>query len=275
MTQVKCNICECRASHFVTIRIMGRHDAEYCRCTSCGFIFATNPYWLQESFSTELNRLDIGSVDRCLVVSSFVEVVIRSLRLTAGRILDWGGGYGLLTRLLRDRGLDTRFYDPYTSPLFVGDAIAASDENFDLTVMGEVMLHITHPVETLREVLRRSDYLLFTAVVAPPDVSSDWWYFMPDSGQHVAIHSRDSIAALGKVLGVSVTSDGRFFHLLHTREVPRLLRLIFRSRMLAFGLAELFHMRNLAGRAVGRGRSLLISDQQRLIAQLPWNKEDE
>jgi len=189
-------------------------------------------------------------------------------------VLDIGGGDGLVVRLLRDRGIDARFSDPFTKPSFdVGPAVGASDQ-FDLGLMSEVALHLTDPVDSMRSVLRQCNRLLFTAVVPPDPIPSDWWYLMPSSGQHVAFYSVSSIEKIADEIGCYWCSDGKFFHLLSNDPIPRSLRRLVTRRELTLLFAWVSQLLHLVARARGRQRSLTASDQNRLEDELVSRGED-
>ena len=269
----KCPICHSQVRDFSQLLIRGKFEGRYLKCTSCNFIHAENPNWLEGSFTDVLNNLDIGSVDRCNIVADFVEVLANSLKVDNPKVLDWGGGYGLLTRILRDRGVRCTHYDPYTEPLFAENINLQTDARFDLIVLSEVMLHMTDPIRTLTELLKISDNIMFTAVIAPPDVTPDWWYFMPDTGQHVAIFSRQTIPELGVALKVNTLSDNQFFHLVSKDQQGVLTRLLFTKRFIPFGVAALLYLKRQVKRALGKSNSLLQNDQEELINRLPWRKK--
>lgn len=268
----RCLICDSRYELLFELRVLGKYQAEYGRCTNCHFVSCLNPFWLHESFTNNLNDLDIGSVDRCLIVADFVESYIRSVKNKNTRFLDWGGGYGLLARIMRDRGLDFSSHDIYTRPLFVEPTEILERETFELVTLSEVALHLTDPIPVFAKILESTNTVIFTAVIAPDAIPIDWWYLMPDSGQHVAIYHRETLQALAKRLGVQLTTDGRFFHVLHREDIGIKGRLIVKSRPLAFIVAWINATTRLAKRGIGKNRSLTPADQAKLVANLPWNK---
>ena len=140
-SQELCAVCSGSTKFLFSFEVRGEHQASLRECLNCRFTYIANPHWLDESFSSELNDLDIGSVDRCLVLADFVEVLIRSMKSSKSRFLDWGGGSGLLSRIMRDRGLDFVSHDIYTRPLFVESSSNLNSETFELITMSEVALH--------------------------------------------------------------------------------------------------------------------------------------
>ena len=272
-SQELCAVCSGSTKFLFSYEVRGEHQASLRECLNCRFTYIANPHWLDESFSSELNDLDIGSVDRCLVLADFVEVLIRSMKSSKSRFLDWGGGYGLLSRIMRDRGLDFVSHDIYTRPLFVESSSNLNSETFELITMSEVALHLVDPVPVLTKIMESTDILVFTAVIAPEVVPNDWWYLMPDTGQHVAIYHEETLQALAEKLGVQVTSDGRFFHVLHRKSLGVKSRLIIKSRPLAFAFAWFNATTRLVKRGLGKNGSLTPADQAKLIADMPWNKK--
>lgn len=264
MAEVQCPICQEAANSALQLRIHNKRSEPLFRCSKCSFYFFPKLDWLEQSFSEELNELDLGSVSRCLLVADFVSAVFAP-RHCDYRILDWGGGDGLLTRLLRDRGINCKWFDPYVKPRFVGDALYQSKSHVDVTVVSEVFLHLTDPVSTLRSLLSDSDVVVATAVVPPKKLNSEWWYLMPDTGQHVSFYPKSALRALARQTNSHLCTDGRFFHVFSHGRLPFAKRLMIKVRALAFVFAYLQHGVGMLRVALGRSVSLTPSDQKRLI----------
>lgn len=255
-------------------QVLSRLDAELRECGSCGFIFVADPRWLEGSFSSHLNRLDVGSVDRTLLVAQFVRGLMGPSPHRRGwNVLDFGGGDGLLTRLLRDVGVDCRWEDPYCEPVFAVGPPHDEIAHFDLVVMSEVALHLTDPLETFADLVGRADRVLFTATVPPNPIPSDWWYLMPSTGQHVAFYPTRAVAGLADRLGVHWCSDGTFFHLLSRTPIERSTRLLMRNAAVPLLLAQAWAILDLYRRARGTRVSLMVPDQDRLASGLASNIE--
>ena len=272
-SQELCAVCSGNTKFLFSYKVRGEHQASLRECVTCHFAFIVNPHWLADSFSSELNDLDIGSVDRCLILADFVEVLIRSQKWSKSRFLDWGGGYGLLARIMRDRGLDFGSHDIYTQPLFVKSSEVDESDTFKLVTMSEVALHLTDPVPVFKKILESTNTLVFTAVIAPNTIPNDWWYLMPDTGQHVGIYHKETLQVLANQLGVQITSDGRFFHILHRERFGIKSQLVVKFRPLAFAFAWLHATARVVKRGLGKNNSLTPADQASLIAGLPWNQK--
>lgn len=153
-----------------------------------------------------------------------------------GRYLDWAGGYGVLTRLLRDRGLDFRHLDAYSPNLFAQGWEGDLAEGWDLITMYEVLEHLTDPFTDLEALAEASPILLFSTQLLPepPPTPGSWWYYAPESGQHVSFFSRAALLALADRLGMHLMSDGAGLHVLHQPEgLPRAAKIAIRHRRTA------------------------------------------
>ncbi len=84
--------------------VLNKYKVNYFRCVETGFIQTENPYWLTEAYSSAISVLDVGYVKRNIDFARLVEKIISEQlsNFTCG--LDYGGGYGMFVRLMRDRG---------------------------------------------------------------------------------------------------------------------------------------------------------------------------
>ncbi len=113
-----CRICASPSSPFGTARLLDRHDVQYFRCPACGFVQTEEPYWLDEAYAEAITRTDLGLVARNQGFSVLSRAVIGAFFQSEGRFLDYGGGYGLFVRTMRDLGFDFRLYERQCPNLF-------------------------------------------------------------------------------------------------------------------------------------------------------------
>ncbi len=113
-----CRACSGPTGLFASTTVLQTTPADFVRCTSCGLVMADDITWLADAYASAITKLDVGLLDRCLLLSQVTAAVLRSERLRGGRFLDWAGGYGTLTRLMRDRGYDFTHEDPYAANIF-------------------------------------------------------------------------------------------------------------------------------------------------------------
>jgi hypothetical protein len=230
-------------------------------------MYFSDPSWLEQAFTSRLTDPDVGALDRNLIVADFLSVLIPSLRLTDGSFVDWGAGYGILSRLMRDRGFDFRNHETFAEPIFYSPRFDKDDRKVDLIVLSEVALHFDKPVYEFEQLARISGHIFFTAVVPPRDISPDWWYLMPATGLHVAFYSIESLEALASRLDMKLTSDGKFFHILHREPIRYSTRLLFKSRVLAFGRARVKQVIRDIRRLFNKGKTLTPKDLEEVVGR--------
>jgi hypothetical protein len=259
---IACSICssECRQSF--NVKIQNKFDADLYTCTKCGFSFYPNQDWIKGSFSDELNSLDLGSVGRVLLACDFLSEFINSEKLTNATFLDYGGGYGLQTRIMRDRGFNFKNFDPHTQPLFSKFFTGEPSGRYDLVSLIEVSLHFENPVAEFTKLMELGDYLVFTSVVPDKDFGPDWWYITGESGQHIAFYPLRSLKEIANQSGVLFSSDGKLFHVFHKKPLRIKTRILLRSRYLIFAFAVIRNAAIYFMKALGRNKSLLQQDQE-------------
>jgi hypothetical protein len=162
---------------------------------------------LVDAHTKAISKLDTGLVARGLSVSRLTSTVLflEGKRELVG--LDWGGGNGLLSRLMRDMGFQMKSYDRYAENILsegfsVEPNEVMSHKGF-MTVV-ECFEHLINPHQELSEVSESQEYLFLTTELianpAPNPSNSEWWYFMPESGQHVTFASKLGMARFAERL---------------------------------------------------------------------------
>jgi hypothetical protein len=230
-----CKICGVETSVHASATIRGRHTITYYRCDACQFIQTETPFWLPEAYAEPINRSDVGYLGRNFYLSEITPSVIRATGNPDGPFLDYGGGYGVFARLMRDRGYDFRVFDRHCPNLFARDfqLDELGAQKFELVTAFEVLEHLAEPSESIDEMLRLSDNIFFSTDLAPlplprPD---EWEYFALDHGQHVSLYSLTAIQALARRHSVHVASNGRNLHLFSRKRVAPLLFKLLTKRV--------------------------------------------
>lgn len=262
-----CLICNGSTSTAFRITVRHEHMATYLRCQSCEFIFVEDPFWLHASFGGTLQHVDVGSVDRNLLAAQVLKTAITTLNIKDGVFVDWGGGYGLLSRIMRDSGFNYHNQESFVTPLFYSPEVPPGTEKYSLISVIEVILHYTQPLEEFRALLEKTDRLFFTTTISPSKIDSNWWYLMPDTGQHVALYTKKSLEILAHILGVKFVSDEKFFHMFYRGSIPTFTKLIFRSRIMCFAYAQFLSLRQLYKRSRGGTVSLIDNDHKFTLAK--------
>jgi hypothetical protein len=197
---------------FQRSRVLGRYDAEYVRCGQCGFVQTIDPVWLAEAYDEAVVSTDIGSVFRCDELSKIAKTLLHAFFDPRARCVDYGGGYGLFVRRMRDLGYDFRWYDKYCRNLFANGFAAdlATGERFELLTAFEVFEHLPDPWTDIRRMAALSENVFFTTELLPTPAPAiaDWWYYLPQHGQHIAFYTRRSLEVIAEKLDAHLCSAG-------------------------------------------------------------------
>lgn len=214
---MKCLICGNKTIMFSEAQILRKYRVKYYQCTNCSFVQTEKPYWLTEAYSKAITDQDIGMVGRNINLANFTSVVISFLLKKGSKYLDFGGGYGLFVRLMRNNGYDYYRYDKYCENLFAKgfDINDATTQNFDLVTAFEVLEHLEDPLHEIRKMLRLSKNLLFSTAILPDSNPrpGEWWYYGAEHGQHLSIFSMKSLQELANTFNLYLYSNKKGLHL--------------------------------------------------------------
>jgi hypothetical protein len=202
-----------------TAKLLNKYDVKYYRCNDTGFIQTEDPYWLDEAYSSAIASLDVGLVMRNLNLSRDVERIINNNFDYSKKFLDFAGGYGMFTRLMRDKGFDFYNTDKYCQDLFADhfELEDAGTDKFEIVTAFEVFEHLVNPMAEIAELFKYSDNILFSTEIVP-DINtikgpSDWWYFVPEIGQHIAFYTIDALKYIAEKNNVHLYTNGQSLHL--------------------------------------------------------------
>ncbi len=193
----------------------------YHRCPACEFIFTT----ALDHFTNEDFQRHVYNDQYLLIDPDYQDVRPRAnaalvnrlfARGRPGRVLDYGGGNGVLAETLRQAGFPhVETYDP-----FVPHHSARPAGLFDCVVCFEVLEHSTVPSQTLFDMidfLTDSGIILLSTLLQPGDIDRHglaWWYAGPRNA-HVSLYSKASLAKVAGDLGFKVDSLDQSYHVLY------------------------------------------------------------
>jgi hypothetical protein len=225
LINMNCKICNSGSTPLETTTILNKYVVQYYSCNHCGFIQTESPYWLEEAYSSAIARSDIGLIGRNIKLSNICSALIPLFFSNAGLFLDYGGGNGMFVRMMRDKGFEFYWQDIHALNQFAEGFEAPQGKKFSLLTAFEVFEHLPQPLEVIADMFRYSDTLIFTTRLLPrwnikPD---EWWYFTPDTGQHVSLYSRESLEMIAKEFNLKLSSNGISLHILSLRTVPAIL----------------------------------------------------
>ncbi len=199
-------------------KVLSKYDVSYFQCVDTGYIQTEEPYWLNEAYSSAISSLDCGLVMRNTMLTSRVSKLIYDEFNTKAKFIDYGGGYGLFVRMMRDAGFDFYLQDLYAPNLFaqyfdVKDLTEVS--HFELLTAFEVFEHLVNPLPEIEKMLTFSKNILFSTEIMPANKGEieKWWYFVPEAGQHVSLYTIDSLKFIAKKFNLYFYSNQKGLHL--------------------------------------------------------------
>jgi hypothetical protein len=201
--------------------ILNRHPVAYYQCRECGYLATESPYWLDEAYQSPINASDTGILRRNAELSRLTAVFLFALYGRSGKFVDYAGGYGILTRMMRDLGFDFYWHDPHCPNLFArGFEYTQDGRKPDLLTCYEAFEHFVDPPAELEKMLALSGDILFTTELLPHTVPrpEEWWYYGLDHGQHISFYSRKTLEHLAERHHLNLYTDGRSFHFLTDRK---------------------------------------------------------
>jgi len=212
---MKCRICNNESTLAFRGKVMASYEGAYHHCSRCGFLQVEDPFWLDEAYENPINPFDTGILTRNLQFADAVSTLVYHLFDHRGKYLDYSGGYGIFTRLMRDRGFDWYWKDPYTDNLLARGFEHRGGDPISLVTAFECFEHFLEPRDSLEEIVSISRNILFSTVLLPDPLPGPgkWWYYSPEHGQHVSFYSCESLRQLGKLYGLNFVSNGHNLHL--------------------------------------------------------------
>jgi hypothetical protein len=219
MMPVKCNVCDSDVAEFAQGQILNRYQVTYYRCSQCGHVQTEPPYWLADAYRTAIVDDDTGLVGRNLHFAQFTSRLIQAAFNPQREFLDYGGGYGLFVRLMRDAKLNFYRYDKYCQNLFAlgFDRDLTNGSQYEMVTAFEVFEHFIFPARQIAEILRCTRSLLLSTEVLPfnnPPKPNEWHYYAPSGGQHIAFYTVEALTCLARKHGLKLYTDQKWLHLM-------------------------------------------------------------
>lgn len=216
--QNKCKICGSHSYHFANADVLQKYDVTYFQCSNCKFIQTEEPYWLEEAYGKVIASSDVGLVYRNIAMAEITSKLLFNFFDHNASFLDYGGGYGLFVRLMRDKGFNFYWEDKYCQNLFAQEFEfnSAKHNKILLTTAFELFEHFVNPVQEIEKILKISPNILFSTQLLPENnpKPSEWWYFTPHEGQHISIFTKQSLAIIARRYNLNFYTDGSSLHLL-------------------------------------------------------------
>jgi Methyltransferase domain len=217
---MNCKTCSAELLPLFETEVLKKYQVKYFQCTNCGFIQTEKPFWLEESYSDAIGLLDVGLAGRNIELAELFAPVLHKYFGKDQKYLDYGGGYGLFVRLMRDKGLNFYRQDLYCDNIFAQhfDLTDLSENSkFSLVTAFEVFEHLVDPIAEIEKMFNYAPSILFSTELQPKlsfKSADEWWYFSTEAGQHISLYTLRSLEEIATKFGKNLYSNGKNLHLL-------------------------------------------------------------
>ena len=220
MDKFNCRLCGFKTKQIFTRKVLNKYDVKYLWCPNCSLIQTENPYWLSEAYSTAISDADTGILSRNLDLMKKLSIILLYLfgdNAKKYTYLDYGGGYGLLVRLMRDIGFDFYWYDKYSKNIF-SKGFEFKNQPIKAVAAFEVFEHLLIPKELIDFVFKelRADSIIFSTFLygEKPPRPVDWWYYNFQTGQHISFYNLKTLKYLARKNSMNLLTDGISTHII-------------------------------------------------------------
>lgn len=184
--QPSCRLCGNAVEDFFVKTVLRKYSVHYYQCQTCRCLQTEEPYWLAEAYKYTLHPVDVTSARRLLECRRRTYLTAWAFGISNHvPILDWGGGDGLLVRMLRDLGLDAYVYDKYAENKYAIGFESTGDAKYGMITAFEVLEHLPSPGQELAEMLKGEPDMVLVSTEQYADQGPEWDYLAPETGQHV------------------------------------------------------------------------------------------
>ena len=272
---MECKICQNKSDKIFNLKVLGKYNVAYFQCKNCNFMQAEYSYRLEEAYDDLATAVDTGFLSRPLDLAKKTEKIIYKRFDRLGKFLDFGGGYGVFVRLMRDKGFDFYLYDKFYENIFakyfdVGKDLNNINTKFELITAFEVFEHLDRPLPEIDRMFNLTDTILFSTTLIPPKRQNikEWWYLSRETGGHISFYSKESLQIIASKFKANFYSDGEELHMLTRRKIKSPFVLYKNTKLLKIleGIRLLF--------CKNKNPSLTCKDQQKIkeLVREKWSK---
>jgi hypothetical protein len=237
-----CKACGASSPPFGAVslhRVVGRPDPgpgesepllQHQRCPNCGLIFTgALDHWSEADFQSQIYNEGYVEVDPDYVTVRPLNFANLFRRFASARgeirMLDYGGGAGLMAEELRRSGFDCQTYDPFSEAFR-----ERPTGRFNLISCIETLEHLPQPRDTIADLVSFADdqvLVVFSTLLQPPDIEAQglgWWYVGPRNG-HITFYTANALAGLWAFKGFGYRALNSGLHVAG-RNQPRFSQLL-------------------------------------------------
>lgn len=221
---MNCKICNSKSEKKFKTQILKKYSVSYFQCPTCLFVQTENPYWLPESYESSINTTDTGIMARNINVADLTSLIIYWYFDRDATFLDYAGGYGIFTRLMRDMGFDFYWHDKY-SPNLLARGFEFSEKpnkQIELITSFESFEHFENPLAEIEGMLSISKNIFFSTMLVPDPLPAPekWEYYGTDHGQHISLYSLKNLEYIAKKYKLYFYTNNKNLHIFSEQKLP-------------------------------------------------------
>jgi hypothetical protein len=246
-----------------TIRLkFSRHGADvkvdYFQCSTCECLQTEEPYWLPQAYNVDIPQIDAFAVERALSCRNIIWCLFKICDISPqdDKLLDWGGGQGLLARMLRDVGIDAYLYDRYDKNVYACSFDFSKDAYYKVATSLEVWEHFDNPRANIDEFFSLNSEFFLVSTCRYCGQDENWPYLGEVKDQHVFFYSDKSLEWIATTYGYKVALFPSDFVLFYKNSIPKIRIWAFKQLVAHHHLCEIFF-------ALKRKRSRALEDSDR------------
>lgn len=220
-----CRLCGARSGFWNSNLLLNRYDISYYLCSECGSLETEQPYWLDHAYDVTGIGDDLGAGQRTIDLMLKTSALLDRITLPASvECIDFGGGLGLFTRLMRDRGFNFLSYDRYARSYFSDrhSLTSMADRSPAVVTAFEVVEHFPDPARDLQQLFDSRPALVIVTTELFTGQDLTWPYLADETGQHVFFYSPKAMTRIARRFGYSLAFVGGLIVFLGSSEIERL-----------------------------------------------------
>lgn len=199
----KCRLCMMDSFPAFSLHVLKKYRVQYYVCSSCGLMQTESPYWLDEAYGEAISSVDTGAMSRNLYLMKIVAVFLKLLGGKNKSYLDYGGGHGVFTRLMRDHGFDFYWSDAYAKNFFARGFTYQKETSLEGVTAFELLEHLDDPKQFFQDILgaMQPKYLIVSTELFSGDENPEWKYLFPMTGQHIVFYQEKTLKMVASEYG--------------------------------------------------------------------------
>jgi hypothetical protein len=225
-----CRLCDSSTIYCFEKKVLLKYSVSYFICPRCKLLQTEHPYWLDEAYSINSDiSYDTGYLYRNNYYSRLISKIIYYQFNKNSTYIDFGGGLGVFTRLMRDEGFDFYWEDEFSQNIFAkGFEI---DSHPEIIASGYTALEVVEHLPDIKLLLDKvfksnnSSFIIFTTKLYGNDIPNPdkWPYYSFEAGQHISLYNLETLHYLAKMYNLFLYTNEYNFHILSRKKLKNII----------------------------------------------------